>query len=229
MRGVFVTGTGTEVGKTYAAAMVAHSFAAEGQRVKVFKPALTGLDDPGEPDHAILRRAARTDQSLEEIAPFRYGPPVSPHLAAAMVGEEIEREALLEAAQIAKDGADAFICEGVGGLLTPLNFNYQVRDLIVDLAMPVAIASPPGLGAINHTLLTIEAVWAAELDVAGVVMTPWPEEPAPIEVSNRETVTALGGVAVAALRSVTPGDLASAGAELPLDDWIGRNGAKPAI
>ena len=206
MRGVFVTGTGTEVGKTYAAAMVAHSFAAEGQRVKVFKPALTGLDDPGEPDHAILRRAARTDQSLEEIAPFRYGPPVSPHLAAAMVGEEIEREALLEAAQIAKDGADAFICEGVGGLLTPLNFNYQVRDLIVDLAMPVAIASPPGLGAINHTLLTIEAAQAAGLRVTSVIFTPWPEEPGEIEISNRETIAAFGAIDVATLPWIDPAD-----------------------
>jgi len=206
MRGVFVTGTGTEVGKTYAAAMVAHSFAAEGQRVKVFKPALTGLDDPGEPDHAILRRAARTEQSLEEIAPFRYGPPVSPHLAAAMVGEEIEREALLEAARIAKDGADAFICEGVGGLLTPLNFNYQVRDLIVDLAMPVAIASPPGLGAINHTLLTIEAAQAVGLRVTSVIFTPWPEEPGEIEISNRETIAAFGAIDVATLPWIDPAD-----------------------
>ncbi len=206
MRGVFVTGTGTEVGKTYAAAMVAHSFAAEGQRVKVFKPALTGLDEPGEPDHAILRRAARSDQSDEEIAPFRYGPPVSPHLAAAMVGEEIEREALLEAARIAQEGADTFICEGVGGLLTPLSLDYLVRDLIVDLAMPVAIASPPGLGAIDHTLLTIEAARSAGLRVTSVIFTPWPEDPGEIELSNRETIATLGGIDVATLPWVDPSD-----------------------
>jgi dethiobiotin synthetase len=199
MRSVFVTGTGTEVGKTFAAAMVAHSFAAEGQRVKVFKPALTGLDEPGEPDHAILRRAARSDQSDEEIAPFRYGPPVSPHLAAAMVGEEIEREALLEAARAAGRGADAFICEGVGGLLAPLSLDYLVRDLIVDLAMPVAIASPPGLGAINHTLLTIEAARAVGLKVTSVILTPWPEEPDEIAQSNRETIAAIGAVEIATL------------------------------
>jgi dethiobiotin synthetase len=215
MRGVFVTGTGTEVGKTYAAAMVAHSFATEGQRVKVFKPALTGLDEPGEPDHAILRRAARSDQSDEEIAPFRYGPPVSPHLAAAMVGEEIEREALLEAAQVAQQGADAFICEGVGGLLTPLSLDYLVRDLIVDLAMPVAIASPPGLGAINHTLLTIEAARSAGLRVTSVILTPWPEDPGEIELSNRETVAALGAADVATLPWVDPADL---------DSWPGEWG-----
>jgi len=204
MRGVFITGTGTEVGKTYAAAMVAHSFAHEGQRVKVFKPALTGLDKPVEPDHAILRRAARSEQSEDEIAPFRYGPPVSPHLAAALAGEEIEREDLLEAARVAREGADAFICEGVGGLLTPLNLSYQVRDLIVDLAMPVAIASPPGLGAINHTLLTIEAARAVGLRVTSVILTPWPEEPGEIEISNRETIAAYGAIDVATLPWIDP-------------------------
>lgn len=201
-----MTGTGTEVGKTFAAAMVAHSFAAEGQRVKVFKPVVTGLDEPGEPDHAILRRAARSEQSDEEIAPFRYGPPVSPHLAAAMQGEEIERKVLLEAAHLARQGADAFICEGVGGLLTPLNLNYQVRDLILDLAMPVAIASPPGLGAINHTLLTIEAVQAVGLRVTSVILTPWPQEPGDVEVSNRETIAAFGAVDVATLPWIDPAD-----------------------
>lgn len=206
MHGVFVTGTGTEVGKTYAAAMLAHSFAREGLRVKVFKPALTGLDEPVEPDHAILRRAARSEQREEEIAPFRYGPPVSPHLAAAKVGEEIRREDLLEAARIAREGADAFICEGVGGLLTPLSIGYQVRDLIADLAMPVAIASPPGLGAINHTLLTIEAARAAGLRVTSVILTPWPEEPGEIELSNRETIAALGAIDVATLPWIDPAD-----------------------
>jgi dethiobiotin synthetase len=199
MRGVFVTGTGTEVGKTYGAAMIAHCFALEGQRVKVFKPVVTGLDEPGEPDHVLLRRAARSDQPDEEIAPFRYGPAASPHLAAAMAGEEIGRQELLDAAHAAMEGADAFICEGVGGLLTPINLGYQVRDLIVDLAMPVSVASPPGLGAINHSLLTIEAAQSVGLNVNGVILTPWPEEPGAVEESNRETIAAFGAIDVATL------------------------------
>ncbi len=83
MEGVFVTGTGTEVGKTVVAAAIARTVAAGGRSVAVFKPALTGLDDPGEPDHELLRRAAGSVQSDDEIAPYRYGPPASPHLAAA--------------------------------------------------------------------------------------------------------------------------------------------------
>jgi len=199
VRGVFVTGTGTGVGKTAAAAMVARSFAAEGQKVALYKPAVTGLDEPGEPDHAILRRAARSTQSDEEIAPYRYGPPLSPHLAAALAGEEIERRRLVEAAAAAAQGADAFICEGVGGLLTPLNLNYQVRDLVLDLAMPLAIAAPPGLGTINHTLLTIEAARAVGLRVTTVILTPWPEQAGELEQSNRETIALFGDVDVATL------------------------------
>ena len=96
--GVFVTGTGTEVGKTVVAAAIARTLAADGQRVAVFKPAVTGLDEGVETDHALLRRASGSDQSDEEIAPYRYGPPASPHLAAALAGEEIDPERLRSAA-----------------------------------------------------------------------------------------------------------------------------------
>jgi len=197
--GVFVTGTGTEVGKTVVAAVVARTLAKEGKRVAVFKPAVTGLDDEGEPDHALLRRSAGSAQSDEEIAPYRYGPPMSPHLAAELAGEEIEPTLLLSAAQAVAADADALVCEGVGGLLVPLSPRYSVRDLAVDLALPLVIAAAPHLGTINHTLLTIEAARAAGLDVATVVLTPWPSDPGPIEQSNRETIASLGGVRVEAL------------------------------
>lgn len=197
--GVFVTGTGTEVGKTVVAAVLAHAFAAEGKRVAVFKPAVTGLDEEGEPDHALLRRAAGSDQGDEEIAPYRYGPPASPHLAAELAGEQVEPERLLAAARSAAAGSDALVCEGVGGLLVPLASGYLVRDLAVDLGLPLAVAASPGLGTINHTLLTLEATRAAGLEVGLVVLTPWPEAPSPIEESNRATIAALGGVKVETL------------------------------
>lgn len=194
MNGVFVTGTGTEVGKTVVAAAIARTLAADGNRVAVFKPAVTGLDEPAETDHALLRRASGSQQGDEEIAPYRYGPPASPHLAATMAAEEIEPARLVAAARTATAGADVLVCEGVGGLLVPLANDYLVRDLAVELALPLVIAASPGLGTINHTLLTIEAARAAALEVAAVVLTPWPEEPSPIEQSNRETIQALGNV-----------------------------------
>jgi dethiobiotin synthetase len=197
--GVFVTGTGTEVGKTVVAAALAHTFAADGASVAVFKPAVTGLDEGGEPDHALLRRAAGSQQSDEKISPYRYGQPMSPHLAAELAGEEISPQRLLSAARGAGDSADVLVCEGVGGLLVPLAPGYLVRDLAVSMALPLAIAAPPGLGTINHTLLTIEAARAAGLAVAAVVLTPWPDEPTAIERSNRETIAKLGGLEVEAL------------------------------
>jgi len=199
VNGVFVTGTGTEVGKTVVAAAIARTEAAAGRKVAVFKPALSGLDDPGEPDHELLRRAAGSAQSDDEIAPHRYGPAVSPHLAAEIAGEEIDRGRLLNAARAAGSGADVLICEGVGGFLVPLRDDYLVRDLAAELGLPVVVAASPGLGTINHTLLTIESVRAAGLDLAGVVLTPWPAGPSSMEESNRETIRELGSVSVRTL------------------------------
>lgn len=197
--GVFVTGTGTEVGKTVVAAAIARTLAAEGKRVAVFKPAVTGLEEGGETDHALLRRASGSQQSDEEIAPYRYDPPASPHLAAALAGEEIDPARLREAAKAAAANADVIVFEGVGGLLVPLSPAYLVRDLAADLGHPLVIVAYPGLGTINHTLLTIESARAADLEVRAVVLNPWPEEPTAIERDNRKTIAALGGVSVETL------------------------------
>jgi dethiobiotin synthetase len=199
LRGVFVTGTGTEVGKTVVAAAIARTLAVRGEAVAVFKPAVTGLDEAGEPDHALLRRAAGSEQPDDEIAPYRYGPPASPHLAAALAGEEIDPRRLVAGALAAASHADALVCEGVGGLLVPLSPTFLVRDFAAELALPLAVASSPGLGTINHTLLTIEAARDASLAVESVVLTPWPERPGPIEESNRETIESLGRVRVETL------------------------------
>jgi dethiobiotin synthetase len=209
--GIFVTGTGTEVGKTVVAAAIAHTLAAEGRSVAVFKPAVTGLDEAGEADHELLRRAAGSKQSDAEIAPHRYGPPASPHLAAAWAGEEVEPSRLREAAREAAAGAEMLVCEGVGGLLVPLAGRfcnptgdksappYLIRDLAVDLGYPLVVVAPSGLGTINHTLLTLESARAAGLEVATVVLTPFSEEPTAIERSNLETIASLGEVTVQTL------------------------------
>ncbi len=116
--------------------------------------------------------------------------------------------------------ADLLVAEGVGGLLVPLTPGYLVRDLVIDLALPVVVAARTGLGTINHTLLTVEAARAGGLTVAGVVMTPWPDEPSAIERSNRSTVEQLGAVAVHGLARTGPEGLAAAAASLPLAEWL---------
>lgn len=216
--GIFVTGTGTEVGKTYVAAAIARTLSAGGLRVGVFKPAVSGLSDPpvhGLHDHQFLRLGAGSGQSDDEIAPFRFGPPVSPHLAAELVGQEVDTGLLLRTAAAAGAEADVLVCEGVGGLLVPLAGDYLVRDLIVATGLPAVIAAAPGLGTINHTLLTVDGCRHAGIRVAAIVLTPWPAEPDRMLRSNRETIAALSGVAVLTLPEYDPLDADWPRLELP--------------
>jgi dethiobiotin synthetase len=209
------------------AAAICAALAERGERVRAFKPAVTGLKGSGlaiehpapdwPPDHALLAAAAGGGQTPDEVAPYRFGPPVSPHYAAELAGERIDPARLVE---LARAGEGTLVCEGVGGLMVPLTTGYLVRDLAVDLGLPLVIAARTGLGTINHSLLTVEAARAAGLRVAGIVMTPWPPEPEAIEVSNRETVERLAGVPVSGLAPTSPEKLAQAGAALPLEDWL---------
>jgi dethiobiotin synthetase len=222
LRGLFVTGTDTEAGKSVVAASICAALAARGERVAAFKPVVTGLDDePGEfgRDHELLASAANAGQSASDVTPHVFGPPVSPHLAAELAGVTLEPAELVSAAreqaQAAGEGG-LLVCEGVGGLMVPITPGYLVRDLALDLALPVVIAARTALGTINHTLLTVEAARAGGLTVAGVVMTPWPDEPTAMERSNRDTIARLGDVSVAGLPRTSPGRLAEAGSALEL-------------
>ena len=224
MRGVFVTATDTGVGKTVLAAAICASLAERGQRVAAFKPVVTGIDEEPDDwprDHELLARVATVRQKPSDVTPLSYGPAVSPHLAAELAGDSIEPHELAAAARSAGEEADALVCEGVGGLLVPLTPGYLVRDLAVELNLPLVIAARPGLGTINHTLLTIEAARAVGLDVAGVVMTPWPADPDRMVRSNRDTIERFAGVGVVGLPPTDPDSLARAAAELPVDDWVG--------
>ena len=224
MKGLFVTGTDTGVGKTVLAGALCAALAARGERVAAFKPVVTGLDeevDEWPRDHELLAAAASGGQSRSDVAPLTFGPPVSPHHAAELAGMTIEPLELARAARATADGADLVVCEGVGGVLVPLTTGYLVRDLALELDLPLVVAARPGLGTINHTLLTLEAARSAGLEVAAVVMTPWPAEPTGMERSNRETVESLGDVRVYGLPATTPDRLAEAGAALPLDELLG--------
>ena len=170
MRGLFVTATDTGVGKTILCAALLAAMAADGRRVRAHKPVLTGLEDRAQiaargrwpPDHELLGAAADMDPA--EVAPLRYGPACSPHLAAKLAAQPIGPEQLLRAALAAAQtgpSAATVIVEGVGGLLVPLTDDYTVRDLACALALPVLLAARPGLGTINHTLLSLHAARSA--------------------------------------------------------------------
>jgi dethiobiotin synthetase len=221
LRGVFVTGTDTGVGKTVLAAALAAALHADGVDVAAFKPAVTGLDEPqdGRPaDHELLAAAAR--RPADEVTPHRFGPAVSPHLAAELARTAIDPAALVAAARSLR--AEVVVAEGVGGLLVPLTLGYTVRDLAVDLGWPVVVAARPGLGTINHSLLTVECARAAGLDVRAVVLTPWPAQPSAMQRSNLDAISQLGRVEVATLAEVgvDVDQLALAGATLPYARWL---------
>jgi dethiobiotin synthetase len=230
LRGCCVTGTDTGVGKTVVAGAIVARLRQLGVEVRAFKPLLTGTDDAPDPvwprDHELLARAAGADPATVVLR--TYGPPVSPHLAAELAGEPAPSPAAIAGwvRETTPDGATAVV-EGVGGLLVPLGPGADVRALAAALALPLVIAARPGLGTINHTLLTLEAARAASLTVAGVVLTPWPERPGVIERSNRATIAELGRVEVATLAPVAAPEaaaLARAGAGLPLERWLALDG-----
>jgi dethiobiotin synthetase len=225
VRGLFVAGTDTEIGKTVVASALCAALVAAGVDVGAFKPAVTGLDEPaddGKPiDHELL--AACAGMAPSEVAPYRFGPAVSPHLAAELAGEVIDLDRLVAAARRASESR-TLIVEGVGGLLVPLTLDgVLLRDFAAALALPLVIVARPGLGTINHTLLTIEAARSVGLDVRGVVITPWPAEPDAMLRSNAATIEALSGVEVsflAPLPGFSVAELASAGATLPYSRWL---------
>ncbi len=219
--GLLITGTDTGVGKSVLAGAVVARLRATGVDVRALKPVVTGLDDPPDPDwppdHVLLARAAGCRP--EQVVVTTYGPAVSPHFAAELAGRPVDPSAILERAEALAADGEVLIVEGVGGLLVPIAEEFDVRALAAALGLPLLIAARPGLGTINHTLLTLEAARAWDLTVAAVVLTPWPEQPTAMEHSNRETIARLGEVAVWTLPEITsaaPDALATAGASLPL-------------
>jgi dethiobiotin synthetase len=238
VRGLFVTGTGTGVGKTVLSAALLAAMRAEGESVRAHKPVVTGLSEPAgswPADHELLARAAGMDPF--DVAPLRYEPVSSPRFAAELTGEKIDARELVERARAAgasppgsTDGGvgdssegPVLIVEGVGGLLVPLTDRFTVCDLAVELTLPLVIAAAAGLGTINHTLLTLQAARAAQLDVRAVVLTPWPDEPSPVELSNRETISHMGEVEVDVLAHVASPEvdtLAEAAQRLPWRRWL---------
>ncbi|MGI8414201.1 MAG: dethiobiotin synthase [Solirubrobacteraceae bacterium] len=225
-----MTGTDTGVGKTILAAAILAALVARGHPVRACKPVITGLsqapDPPWPHDHELLALAA--GGPADQVALRTYGAAASPHLAAALEGEPIEPAALDTQIRAAARQGELLVVEGVGGLLVPLADGYDVRALARDLGLAVLIAARPGLGTINHTLLTLEAARGAGLKVAAVVLTPWPTVASRIERSNRETIERLGSVPVATLPHVARPErrlLAAAGEWLPLERLLVASGA----
>jgi dethiobiotin synthetase len=155
--------------------------------VRYWKPIQTGVE--ADSDTRDVRRLGRCGVSEVLSEGIRLRHPVSPHLAARLSGESIDLAAVLAIAA-AQPSANRWIVEGAGGVLVPLNDSALMIDLIAKLALPAVIVARSRLGTINHTLLTIEALRARSIPVAGVVMVGKPHR------DNREAIEGYGRVPV---------------------------------
>jgi dethiobiotin synthetase len=175
LHGLFVTGTNTSVGKTYVTCHIIRQLVSAGIRVGAYKPVCSGagsLSD-GEltwEDISRLSRALGGNHPDDRICPQRFLAPLAPPLAAARENRRISWEILWEGLAAWDGFADFLLIEGAGGFLCPLTDDTDFGDFATELNWPVLVVAGRGLGTINHTLLTLEAVRARGLSVAGVVL-----------------------------------------------------------
>ncbi len=201
--GLFITGTDTEVGKTYVAALVARALVAAGRRVGVYKPAASGCwyrgDELVSDDALQLWEAAGRPGPLERVCPQQFEAPLAPHLAALEEGRRLDPELLRGGVDYWHAHSDVVLVEGAGGLLAPVGETEYVADLAADLGFPLLVVSRNALGTINHTLLTLRVAQSAGLPVAGVVLNR-PARPTddPSTQSNRRELAARCGVPILA-------------------------------
>jgi len=184
MRGLFVTGTDTGVGKTFVGCALARGLRAAGIDVGVMKPIETGVPAEGPEDARALRRAAAVEDPLELICPVRFALPASPEAAARAEKRNASIEPIREAYGTLAARHPFMLVEGAGGLLVPIDAQTDMADLARELDLPLLLVARAGLGTVNHTRLSLEAAEARGLDVFGVVISHSTADPAEGEQRN---------------------------------------------
>lgn len=193
LQGVFVTGTDTGIGKTFVAAALARALTQRGMNVGVMKPVETGVEY--EPQDALnLRAAARSKDALDEVCPQQFAAPAAPTVAAANEGGSVEVTEIFDAFHILRRRHDFMIVEGSGGIATPLCGQYTMASLAADLNLPTIIVVGPGLGAINHSVLTASYAGFSGLRLLGFVINRYPDKPGLVETTNSAEIERLAGI-----------------------------------
>ncbi|MDE2070549.1 MAG: dethiobiotin synthase [Gammaproteobacteria bacterium] len=171
MRGFFITGTDTGVGKTWVAAAMLHALVRKGLKTVGMKPVASGSVPTPEglrnDDALQLQAAANLPRPYALVNPYTFAPPIAPHLAAAEAGATIALPRILESFRQLCAGADAVIVEGVGGWQVPLGESWGVPELAQALGLPVILVVGLRLGCLNHALLSARAIRADGLMLAG--------------------------------------------------------------
>ncbi|MFW0791631.1 dethiobiotin synthase [Gordonia sp. CPCC 205333] len=218
--GTFViTGTSTDVGKTIVTAALAASFTAGGSDVAVCKPAQTGIA-PGEPGD--LAEVSRLAGPLTTTECARYPDPLAPDTAARRArAPYLDRATVTSAVSRLVADHDIVLVEGAGGVLVRLAPEYTVLDIAADHDASVLIVVDPGLGALNHAELTVEAIRARGLRPAGLIVGSWPDTPDLAMLCNLDDLPAVTGVPIVGMIPAGVGDLARAEFTARAPDWFG--------
>lgn len=191
MSALFVTSTGTEIGKTFVAVELVRALRKRGRAVHALKPVITGFDPEraAESDTGRLLDALGqplTHDAIEAVSPWRFAAPLSPDMAAAREGREIDWSALLAYCRRAIDRArserDAVtLIEGIGGVMVPLDAKHTVLDWIAELRIPALLVAGSYLGTLSHTLTAAGMLAARGCTLAGVVVNESEAQPVPPE------------------------------------------------
>jgi dethiobiotin synthetase len=193
MTRLFVTASGTGVGKTFVTALLCRQLRAQGHSVVALKPVISGFDpgQPGDSDTFQLLAAqglAPTPGNIERVSPWRFAAPLSPDMAAAREGRAIAPDALASWCRQRIGGLeDAVLIEGVGGVMVPLNDRFTVLDWLAALGIPALLVTGSYLGTLSHTLTALAAAQGRGVPLAGVVVSESLDQPAPLA----ETVATL--------------------------------------
>jgi len=178
-KGVFITGTDTDVGKSVIAGGLAGALHARGVNVGVMKPVQSGaLKKDGKLvslDAQFMLRASGIDDELEMVNPVRFHLPAAPNLAAKVADCEINLKYLIKRYKELQKRHEFIIVEGAGGLTTPITDDCQMHEFIKALGLPIIIVARPGLGTINHTLLTAEFARQNDIPIVGVIINNYPQ------------------------------------------------------
>jgi len=180
MSAVFVTGTGTEIGKTFVTAALIHALRRKGRQIDALKPVASGFDparlaasDPGILLAALQREPSA--EALERMAPWRYAAPLSPDMAARQAGEELDFGALVAFTRQAIAAAPGvLLIEGIGGMMVPLDARHTVLDWMAALCVPVLLVGGSYLGGISHALTALDALAHRELRVIAMIVSETP-------------------------------------------------------
>ncbi len=204
-RGVFITGTDTDVGKTIVTAGFLRQLRRAGVNAASMKPVQTGAEVSSDgiltaPDLRVHHKAAEwvpPPGEADLMAPYLYEPACSPHLAGRMAGSYPDIGHIADCARQLEERYEFLLVEGAGGVYAPLTESETMLDLMKALGYPVLLVAHRGLGTINHTLLSIEALRSAGLKIMGVVFNEIEDvQPDFIKEDNPETVKSFGGVEI---------------------------------